>query len=42
VIHGTFNAGDDDLEFLALLSPADSSGPMTVDHSQEEPWKSLR
>jgi quercetin dioxygenase-like cupin family protein len=42
LIHATFNAGDDELEFLAVLAPADSTEPMTVDHSQEEPWKSLR
>jgi quercetin dioxygenase-like cupin family protein len=42
LVHGTFNAGDDDLVFLAILSPADTDGPMTVDRSQEEPWKSLR
>ena len=42
LVHATFNAGDDMLEFLAILTPADSEGPMTVDRSQEEPWKSLR
>ncbi len=42
LVHATFNAGDEMLEFLAILTPADSPGPMTVDRSQEEPWKSLR
>ena len=35
-------AGEDTLEFLAVLSPADSGEPMTVDRSGEEPWCSLR
>jgi len=42
VIHGTYNIGDDTLEFLAILSPAKSEGPVTVEVSDEEPWKSLR
>ena len=42
LVHATFNAGEDTLEFLAILTPADSDGPMTVDRSQEEPWKSIR
>lgn len=42
MVHGTYNAGNDDLDFLAVLSPAKSEGPGTVDVSEEEPWKSLR
>lgn len=42
VVHGTYNAGDDTLEFLAILSPAKIQGPALVDMSEEEPWKSLR
>ncbi len=42
IVHATFNAGDEVLDFLALLTPADAQGPMTVDRSQEEPWKRLR
>jgi quercetin dioxygenase-like cupin family protein len=42
VVHGTYNAGDDTLEFLAILSPAKCEGPMLVDVSEEEPWASLR
>ncbi len=42
IAHATFNAGEDTLEFLALLSPADSGEPMTVDCSGDEPWCSLR
>ena len=42
VVHGTYNAGDETLEFLAILSPAKISGPALVDMSDSEPWKSLR
>ena len=42
VVHGTYNAGDDTLVFLAILSPATFEGPALVDVSAEEPWASLR
>lgn len=42
VIHGTYNAGSEVLDFLAILSPAKSDGPVTVEVSEQEPWKSLR
>lgn len=42
VVHGTYNAGEDTLVFLAILSPAKFEGPAVVDVSQEEPWVSLR
>jgi quercetin dioxygenase-like cupin family protein len=42
VVHGTYNAGDDTLRFLAILSPAKIKGPALIDMSQEEPWRSLR
>jgi len=42
VVHGTYNIGQDMLDFLAVLSPAKSEGPGTLDVSGEEPWKSLR
>ncbi|MEO7298932.1 MAG: cupin domain-containing protein [Verrucomicrobiota bacterium] len=41
-IHGTYNAGSDTLDFLAILSPAKSEGPVTIEVSEQEPWKSLR
>ncbi len=41
-VHGTWNAGDEKLVFLAILSPAKADEPGIVDYSQEEPWKSLR
>lgn len=42
VVHGTYNAGEGTLHFLAILSPAKIEGPPLVDMSREEPWKSLR
>jgi len=42
VVHGTYNAGRDTLVFLAVLSPATSTGPALVDVHTEEPWRSLR
>jgi quercetin dioxygenase-like cupin family protein len=42
VVHGTYNAGDETLVFLAILSPATFEGPAVIDMSGEEPWASLR
>ena len=42
IVHATFNVGQEGLEFLAILSPAKSPGPVTVEVGEEEPWKSLR
>jgi quercetin dioxygenase-like cupin family protein len=42
VVHGTYNAGEDTLVFLAILAPAEFEGPALVDVSAEEPWRSLR
>jgi quercetin dioxygenase-like cupin family protein len=42
VVHGTYNAGEEPLVFLAILSPAKFEGPALVDVSGEEPWRSLR
>jgi quercetin dioxygenase-like cupin family protein len=42
VVHGTYNVGDGVLDFLAILTPARSPGPMTVEVSDQEPWRSLR
>ncbi len=42
VVHGTYNAGDTDLIFLAILSPAVFEGPALVDVSGEAPWSHLR
>ena len=42
VVHGTYNAGDDTLVFLAILSPAKFKGPALVDVHKEQPWASLK
>lgn len=42
LVHATYNAGAAPLTFLAILSPAQLSGPALVDVSSEEPWRSLR
>lgn len=42
IVHGTYNNSNETLEFLAILSPAKSPGPVTVDVSDQEPWASLR
>jgi quercetin dioxygenase-like cupin family protein len=42
MVHATYNAGAEPLQFLAILSPAKSPGPMTVEVGDQEPWKSLR
>jgi quercetin dioxygenase-like cupin family protein len=42
VVHGTYNAGDDTLVFLAILSPARFEGPALVDVHLEDPWRSLK
>ncbi|MEP6998996.1 MAG: cupin domain-containing protein [bacterium] len=42
MVHGTYNAGDDTLIFLAILSPAQFDGPALIDVHMEEPWRSLK
>ena len=42
IIHGTYNVGAEPLDFLAILAPAKSDGPMTIEVSDQEPWSSLR
>jgi quercetin dioxygenase-like cupin family protein len=42
MIHGTYNTGSDTLDFLAVLSPAKTGDPVTIEVSEQEPWKSLR
>jgi len=42
IVHGTYNTGGELLDFLAVLSPAKSEGPITVEVSDQEPWNSLR
>lgn len=42
IVHGTYNTGADMLDFLAILSPAKSEGPVTIEVSNQSPWDSLR
>ena len=41
VVHGCYNQSGADCEFLAILTPSKIQGPFSVDHSMEEPWRSL-
>ena len=42
MVHGTYNAGAEDLVFLAILSPAKFEGPALVDVSGEAAWVGKR
>lgn len=42
VVHGCYNDSDADCTFTAILSPGKTTGPVTVELAQEEPWRSLR
>jgi quercetin dioxygenase-like cupin family protein len=42
LVHGTYNVGGGVLDFLAILAPAKNPGPITVEVSGDEPWRSLR
>ena len=42
VVHGIYNDSDQTLRFLAILSPAETDGPLLIDVQHEEPWRSLR
>ncbi|PHN01398.1 cupin domain-containing protein [Flavilitoribacter nigricans] len=42
VIHATYNAGDEELEFLAVLSPAAGWGAGTIDESDHPDYAHLR
>ena len=42
VIHATFNAGEDELEFLAVLSPANGWEAGTIDESKRLPYSTYR
>jgi len=41
-VHGTYNPFDEDVTFLAILSPLKGGEPNIVDVSTEEPWASIR
>jgi quercetin dioxygenase-like cupin family protein len=40
-VHGSYNVFAEPVTFLAVLSPAVFEGPVLVDVSGEEPWRSL-
>ena len=40
-VHGSYNVFNEPVVFLAILSPARIDGPVLVDVSDEEPWRSL-
>ncbi len=42
VVHATFNEGDGDLEFLAILSPPEGWEAGTLDVSLEKPYSTYR
>lgn len=42
MVHASFNTTDKPLVLLAILSPAKSDDPPTVDVYEEEPWCNLR
>jgi len=41
-VHGTYNVFEGPVVFVAILSPARIDGPMLVDVSRDEPWRSLK
>lgn len=42
VVHGTYNASDEPLIFLAILAPAEFEGPALIDVFEEKPWCDLK
>jgi quercetin dioxygenase-like cupin family protein len=42
VVHGCYNESSTICSFLAILSPAKTNGPVTVEMAHEEPWASLK
>ncbi|EAR00777.1 cupin domain-containing protein [Maribacter sp. HTCC2170] len=42
VVHGTFNIGDEDLEFLAILAPSFGWETGTIDEYQNLPYSEYR
>lgn len=41
-VHGTYNPFDEDVTFLAILSPLNADEPNIVDVSTEAPWSTIR
>ncbi len=42
VVHATYNIGDDQLEFLAILAPAKGWAAGTIDEFENLPYRTLR
>ena len=42
VVHGCYDESHAQCKFLAILTPSKITGPFSVDHSTEEPWRSLK
>ena len=42
VVHATFNAGEEVLEFLAILAPREGWKAGTIDEYENEPYKTYR
>ena len=42
IVHAIHNPTKKPMTFLAILSPATSTGPFLVDCYNDEPWRSLR
>ena len=42
VVHAIHNPSKTPMSFLAILSPAQATGPFLVDCYHDEPWRSLR
>lgn len=41
-VHGIYNDSQNVVRFLAILSPAETGGPMSIDVKHQQPWASLR
>ena len=42
VVHAIHNVSKKPMTFLAILSPAEATGPFLIDCYDQEPWKGLR
>jgi uncharacterized cupin superfamily protein len=42
VVHAIHNPTKKPMTFLAILSPAEATGPFLIDCYEDEPWRSLR
>jgi quercetin dioxygenase-like cupin family protein len=42
IVHGTYNTSSEVLDFLAVISPADAPGAVTIEMADQPPWNSVR